>query len=726
MYASFHATETIKATLRGIRFQQPETGFLIGDFLSDKNMPVSGLGTMISEPIPGMEYNLTGHWEENKQYGKQFKFDTAQSVEPESDNPNAVARYIAHTCKGIFSRNIADKIVDEFGGESLEVIKNTPEQISAKIKKLPLEKVKLASNRLLSLAESESTLIELTRLLNIKGLRHNLPLDIFQVWGTQSIAKITDNPYRLVRFTSVGFVTADKVALKSLNHDSESDYRKRAAIIHILHENEAEGHTWMGYGDLLTKANALLAGIQTPIEPVVEMMVDSHQLARDGYLQTRIEVDTDERMIADKFCQLVKRGPFPADDFCLESLSDEQAIALDMVKRSAISAMCGAPGVGKTFTLKAILEWAKSRKMVVSQAAPTGKAAKRMAESTGYPASTIHRLLLPIMDRNGHFRFNRNAVNQFRLEDLIVLDECSMIPLSLLASVMEAIDPAKTRILFVGDPYQLPSVGAGACLRDIIASGIIPVTRLTKIQRNSGDIVRACHIIKDGGDYEPSAILNPETGQNLRHIEFDSPEAVQAMIVELVAKRMPLRGYDPIKDVQVLSPVNSDSPIGCDALNELLQGALNPNPRLADSKFRIGDKIINTKNRELSGGYVVNGEMGEVIDGRDTGKLTVQFASLENDCAINRNDPHILLAYCITCHRAQGSEAKVIIIPSMPFRHMDRCWIYTAISRAQDICLTVGRASAIRQAIRKETSLERITRLEQRLVEGVMKFTNDI
>lgn len=735
----------IRATLRGVRFQKPETGFLIGDFLNDSEGTISGLGTMITEPAPGCDYVLTGQWEENSKFGRQFKFDTAQTVEPDSDNPDAVARYLAEVCKKIITRRMADKIVYLLEDDALTILKDDPAQASRIVKNFPFEKAEAVSARLKEMAEGELVLVELTRLLNIKGLRRSLPYDIFKSWGSRSLAKILDNPYSLVRFSGVGFTTADKVALQSLGHDPDSAYRKRAAILHVLRENESEGHTWMYRESLLGAAEALLTNSTSPVEPVLHLMQEIQtddegelppsgwpEVITDGVLLAHSDTALNERIVAQKLAELATSAPalapHDADEFSPPHLNHEQADAFDLAKRSAVSVLCGAPGVGKTFTIKAILEWAMLRGLAIAQAAPTGKAAKRMEEATGYKATTIHRLLSPAPTVDGGFRFTVNAKNPLH-QDLIVIDECSMISLSLLSSVMEAVNPRRTRLLLVGDQHQLPSVGAGACLRDIIASKVIPVACLTQIQRNSGDIVRVCHEIKDGKPYQPSAVLEPETGQNLRHVELSTPEAVQSLVVELATKRMMARGYDPVWDVQVLSPVNAESPVGCEAFNRLLQATLNPNPPLENSKFRIGDKIINTKNRDLHDTYVVNGDMGEVIgitNDKPNSTLEVKFLNPNRYTRITRNDSHVLLAYCITTHRAQGSEAPVVIIPVMPFRHMDRCWIYTAISRAREICITVGKASAIRQAIRRETSLERVTRLKERMTEDVNALVADI
>lgn len=398
-----------------------------------------------------------------------------------------------------------------------------------------------------------------------------------------------------------------------------------------------------------------------------------------------------------------------------DTLNSEQLSALQMVVDNQVSILCGAPGVGKTYTLKAILEGIKFGK--VTLAAPTGKAAKRMSEATGRDASTIHRLLGPMPGMDGGFVFSFNDQNLL-LVDFIVIDETSMVPTGLLADLLRAVGP-ETGILFVGDPDQLPSVGAGSCLRDMINSGCIPVTRLTEIQRNSGDIVKACHRIKDGKSYVPSPKLDPESGLNLRHIEEGSPWKIQDIVLDLVTEKMPKRGYDPLWDVQVLSAVNDRGELSCKDLNGLLKLKLNSTAP-PDEKWSVGDKVINTKNMTVKGSYglpeyIVNGDMGTIVD--TEGKfLTVEFRDPPRTVDIFKGENYLLHAYCITCHRMQGSEAPVIIIPiHTSFGLIDRTWIYTAISRAKTICITVGQFEAVQRAIAKETAAKRKTYLQERI-----------
>lgn len=417
-------------------------------------------------------------------------------------------------------------------------------------------------------------------------------------------------------------------------------------------------------------------------------------------------------------------------------LTDQQLSAVEMVKKNKISLLVGGPGCGKTTTTLEIMNWAKSENLNILQTAPTGKAAKRMMQATGEYASTIHSMLGCIFE-DGEFLFAHNK--DFPLDaDLIILDEISMITNDLMARVMDAVDVRRTRVLLVGDQDQLPSVGAGAVLRDLLASGVIPHTELDIIHRNSGEIVSACHKIKKGQGYVPynKLDLEAESPINLIHIECFTPEQALVGIQRLVCDVIPEKyGYDPIDEIQVISPVNSKGPLSCDSINAVLQDKLNPTSKVKDVfgedekksdsqkiKFRPGDKVINTKNskaKTVSGEEtgIVNGDIGIVKD--VTNKIiTVEFADPDREVEILRKEHKLLHAYCITCHRFQGSEAPVIIIPvHTQFNYfLSNPWIYTAISRAKVICVTIGTFGTVEYAIRNRIPNNRTTKLKERIV----------
>jgi len=396
-------------------------------------------------------------------------------------------------------------------------------------------------------------------------------------------------------------------------------------------------------------------------------------------------------------------------------LTSEQNSAVQMVQACPVSILTGGPGTGKTTTCREILNWADSAGMRVSCCAPSGKAAKRMEESTGRAASTIHKLLEAEAQPGGGFGFTRGASYPINC-DLLVIDETSMVDNSLMAALLRAA-PQNSKVLFVGDDSQLPSVQEGAVLRDIVAAETIPHTNLTVIHRNSGDIVKACHGIKRGEMYEPSATLDVEAGLNLRHIECRNPTEIKEIVTQLVCERMPARGFDPLNDVQVLCATNDKTDISCAALNTVLRARLNSafDPEIKQPFF-AGDKIINTKNETTKDSFIINGDMGFITEA-DEKRMICAFSDPERSIPLHQKMNNLLLAYAITVHRFQGSEAPVVIIPvhrSASFL-LTRAWIYTAISRAKKICITVGERAAVQMAIRKDDSNNRITRLKELL-----------
>ena len=403
-------------------------------------------------------------------------------------------------------------------------------------------------------------------------------------------------------------------------------------------------------------------------------------------------------------------------------MTGQQLKAIEMVKENRFSILTGKPGTGKTTATRKILQWSESEKLQVIQCAPTGKAAKKMLESTGYPSATIHSTLKPIFD-NGQFTFGHNEFNPLSC-DLLIVDEISMMTNSLMASLMRAVNSERTKVLLIGDFGQLPSVGPGAILHDLINSGIVPLTELDIIHRNSGKIVESCALIHSGKIYKPSKKIDLEAENkiNLIHVETSSQEKTVSLINHIVSKRMPLRGYNPVWDIQVISPTNKKTILSCENLNKVLQRNLNDKADRSGSIFFENDKVINTKNERVikSDGrpsYIVNGDMGKVIE-INKKFMMVEFIEPNRLVKLSTRNNNLLLAYAVTGHKMQGSEQDVIIIPvDKAFSYsFDRRWIYTAISRAKDICITVGQFSAVEKMIKNNTQMKRKTMLQERLI----------
>nr|BDD45323.1 hypothetical protein 1 [Elusimicrobiota bacterium] len=396
------------------------------------------------------------------------------------------------------------------------------------------------------------------------------------------------------------------------------------------------------------------------------------------------------------------------------TLASDQIEAFKLAVHSNIMILTGGPGTGKTVLVKTIVENYKNEGLDVVLAAPTGKAGKRLYETTGYMASTIHMLLEPKKAKKG-FYFTRNKENPIEA-DVIVLDELSMIDVSLMASFIDAVKPT-TRLIFVGDSDQLPSVGPGNVLKDLISSKMIPTAELTIIKRqDEGLIVKNCHNIKNGKDI----VCEDSVNRDFIFVPRDTQQSICSAIVEIVANRLPNKhNVDPVKDVQVISALREKTDLSCRALNSVLQTKLNKNPKIEGIKYKVGDKVIQTKNEYDKD--IINGDIGYIRSiNLDEKLIYVDFENPERKAKIPINDNNLELAYCCTCHKYQGSEAPIIVIPIHKCFGpliMQRNWLYTAISRAKKLCILVGQRDEVPKIIKRNHQQRRFTHLERFLRE---------
>lgn len=454
--------------------------------------------------------------------------------------------------------------------------------------------------------------------------------------------------------------------------------------------------------------------LKVPEEKVIQVLdriTADNLLVRLDNLIYLPEFYEKERSIASKLKQLISCTASPANpDY--DGLKQDQVEALTKAVKSQVFILTGPPGTGKTYTIKRIIN--SFPKVVIALAAPTGRGSKRIYEESGYQAKTIHKLLEPQKNSKG-FYFTRTADNPLEA-DIIIIDETSMIDLSLMSSLMDAVDPG-TRIIFVGDTYQLPSVGPGNILKDMISSEVIPTTELTIIKRqDEGLIIRNCSQIKDGKDIE----VENSDRSDFFFLPRASEVSIRETIFELITQRLPeSSGFDPLKDIQIVSPLRERTSLSCKALNKVCQSRLNRNPEIDNCPFKTGDKVIQTKNRyDLD---IINGDIGYIrsINQKEQ-TIYVDFENPQRRAELPLYENNLELAYAITCHRFQGSEAPVIIIPihrSFPPMLMQRNWVYTAISRAKDLCILVGQREEIPKIIRRNQQQKRFTNLARFLNE---------
>lgn len=692
--------EQLQGVLSTIKFHQ--ANFLIGVLEDGSTVK----GNMLS-PQAGLEYAFRGRWERHPRWGDQFAFTDYRASYP--SRLGAVRSYLMENCKWI-GPEISRRLVHTYGKETLAVSKESPERVASEIPGITLGRAQQIAAMLRNNEANEKLQLALKELLGGTPVHRRAVNQILETWGQEAPARIRENPYALIEaIDGIGFLTADAIARK-IGTDFSGAPRLRAGILHTLKEQAlSQGHTCLPTPKLLSEAEKILAVTSERIgDEIGPLEKDGLAVSVDGCVSLKHYHD-DETRIAEKLKVLVCQTPAPGQpDF--EGLVEDQKEALSQAMASGVFILTGAPGTGKTYTIRRIIRSFPEARIAL--AAPTGKAARRIYEQSGRPALTIHKLLEPQKD-GPHFVFTRNAGNLIEA-NLIVLDEVSMVDTPLMARFLEAVAPG-TRLILVGDTDQLPSVGPGNILQDLIASGAIPSTELTIIKRqDEGLIIRNCHRIKNGQDIE----LGNSSARDFFFLTRDGEEAIQETILELVSRRFP-ESYqaDPLREVQVITPLREKTALSSKALNELFQRRINPEPKPDGVRYKVGDKVIQTRNQyDLD---LINGDIGYVgaIDPPNR-SITVQFENPERRVELPLYENDLELAYAITCHKFQGSEARIIVVPihrSFGPLILQRNWIYTAVSRAREVLVLVGQREEVPRIIRRNQQQRRFTRLQEML-----------
>lgn len=690
----------ISGVLETVRFHN--NSFLIGQL--DSGTWVKG---PMLKPQIGLQYTFRGNWQRHPTFGDQFSFKDFSTEYP--SNLEGIRTYLREHTKWI-GPAVSRQLLKTYGEKTLQTLKENPEQVSREISGITLERAMEISAMLRNNEADEKLQIALNTILGGSKVPKRAIQNILETWKGDAVAKIEENPYCLTQITGIGFLTADEIA-RNIKYDFHSPERIRAGLIHALQESAwSNGHVCLPRKMLVAAAKELLqldsAEITAQIPDLIEKQVF---VEAEDFIYT-VGLYTSEQVVFEKLKMLV-RHEHPVVTPDTEGLAEDQIKAITAVASSGVFVLTGAPGVGKTHTIKRILSTFKNLR--IAMAAPTGKAAKRMMEQTGAQASTIHRLLEPLV-QNGQFHFQRGADRPIEAE-LIVLDETSMIDTPLMASFLNAV-AVGTRLILVGDTYQLPAVGPGNILKDIIASGQIPCVELDIIKRQSpGQIVNNCHAIKAGRMIE----LDNDS-KDFFWIDGEDPAAIRKEILDLVARRLPESYHaDPLKDIQVISPMREKTDLSCKAINEVFQNEYNKNPKVKNCRFKVGDKVIQLKNDYDK--EIINGDIGyvqkiETVD-RDP-MIDVLFENPERKVTLPAYENNLDLAYAITCHKFQGSESKIIILPIhkcfSPLL-MQRNWLYTAVSRAREVCICIGQDREIPKIIGRNKQMQRYTRLAKLL-----------
>jgi exodeoxyribonuclease V alpha subunit len=647
--------------------------------------------------------------------------------------------------KGIGPR-LAERIVDQFGDQTLEVIELQPERL------LEVPDIGPKRSRLIALAwEEQKQVKEIMLFLHSHDVSTNLAIKIYKQYGDQSLQVVQSDPYRLARdIFGVGFKTADRIA-QSLGLPKDHPSRIEAGLIYALNEMTNEGHVFAPRQVLSERTLDLLGDIDPDLIPAaLESLMEQDRLCQDLIPIEEVDSSTgkggqipaspgigetagdyrlqaiyltpffhSEKGVAGRLGELASALPsrlsdLPPDFVTIdEQLTAEQGTAIRTALSHPVSVLTGGPGTGKTTALKALIAIAEMGHKSYALASPTGRAAKRLSEATGRPASTIHRLL-GFSPREG-FKFN--AENQLAI-DLLVIDEASMLDLILANHLLKALPPG-CHLVLVGDVDQLPSVGAGDVLRDVIASEIGPVTRLSYIfrQESGSQIITNAHRINQG----QIPVFQPVDNNDFFLFPAESAEEAATWVQDVVCNRIPAKfGFDPLGHIQVMAPMYRGL-AGVNALNERLQASLNP-PSLKKAEkmlygqtFRLGDKVMQTQNNYDKD--VFNGDIGRILainpiehtmdidfDGR---RINYDWTDADQ----------LVLAYAVSVHKAQGSEFPVVVVPLITAHYMmlQRNLLYTAITRARRLCVLVGNRRAIAIAVKNNRVAQRYTALAWRL-----------
>ncbi|MBQ3227716.1 MAG: ATP-dependent RecD-like DNA helicase [Clostridia bacterium] len=736
----------LKGTVEGILYRNDDNGYIVATVISDEDELVNIVGIM-PDVDEGDRITAHGKWENNARYGKQYRV-----IEYIVEMPTEAAdieRYLASgAIKGIRAKT-ARRIVAEFGEDTVDVIENHPDWLS----RIP----GISPKRALEISEEFKSKSDMRATVAFfrEYFGPATTMKIYSCFGKHSVSIAKDNPYRLCEeVRGIGFDKADAMAQK-LGLSSDSPDRIGAGIVYILTFNAAQnGHTCLPREKLVEAAASLLGVDAAAVSSETDKLITkgrlfSETVGEDTYIYESLQYKN-ERYIAEKLWRL-KRSSAPLDFKDIEAFvrkeevqnrieyADEQKKAIFNAMTSGVLVLTGGPGTGKTTVVTAIINIYESLGLEVALAAPTGRAAKRMTEATGREAKTVHRLLevdfgdgdrSSKRDDSAPLVFKRGE-NNYLDEDAIIIDEASMLDTVLTASLLKAVRPG-ARIVFIGDADQLPSVGAGNVLCDILDSGVLPSVRLSKIFRQAEEslIVTNAHAINRGE--------MPRLDVKDRDFFFmprESDAQIASTVASLCAERLP-RAYGDPEGIQVISPTRRGNS-GTDKLNSVLQAAINPPARgkkehkFRDTVFRTGDRVMQVRNNyELEwtrygklGMGIFNGDIGKIKDINPVEKyIEIDFDSREVFYEFTDLED-LELAYCVTVHKSQGSEYPTVVLPlgSVPPMLCTRNLLYTAVTRAQKRVIVVGFESTIETMVGGLRSALRYTGLSRRLCEVAFK-----
>ena len=739
-------SETVTGYIDHVIFRNDDNGYtvmVLKGMEEEQELTCVGTFPAITQ---GASIEATGNYITHPVYGKQFQISSY--VEKMPEDALAMERYLGSgAIKGIGAA-LAARIVRRFGNDTMRIVEEEPERL-AEIKGISEKKALEIAEQMTEKADMRRAMVFLQKY----GISLNLGAKIYQKYGQSVYGVLQENPYRLAEdISGVGFRIADEIASRIGIH-TDSDYRIRSGMLYTLLQASGEGHIYLPKEELFSRASRLLGVDVSYMEKhLMDMVVDRKLILKEteeGTVVYPTHYYYLELNSAKMLCEL--NILCPEDEQMMKKrisrIEKETGTELDEMQRQAMAAaaqhglfiLTGGPGTGKTTTINAIIRYFEEEGAELRLAAPTGRAAKRMTEATGYEAQTIHRLLelngLPEGEQDGRaVHFDRNSENPLEA-DVIIIDEMSMVDISLMYSLLLAVT-AGTRLILVGDENQLPSVGPGNVLRDIIRSGCFPVVELKKIfrQASESDIVVNAHKINRG----EQVTINNKSRDFFFLKRYDA-DIIIRVVIALIQEKLPRYVDAKPYEIQVLTPMRKGL-LGVERLNQILQRYLNPPDEKKKEKeigqrlFREGDKVMQVKNNyqlewEILGRYKIPVDKGAGVFNGDTGIMTeinefaetatVEFEDGRQAQYSFKQLEELELAYAVTIHKSQGSEYPAVIIPilSGPRMLMNRNLLYTAVTRARRCVTVVGSENTFAEMIRNEKQQQRYSSLDKRIRE---------
>jgi len=725
LFSKLEQGDVLEGTLERVVYQNADSHWTVGKVKTHGGDVITCVGALLGV-VPGTNLALRGAWVEDSKYGRQFKVESYQTRTPET--LVGIERYLASGFIPGIGPELARRIVDRFGLEALQVISATPKRLE-EVDGLGPSRV----SRIMGAWQAQQEIQDVMVFLRGYDIPTGYAVRIFKRYGKEAVTIVKQNPYRLaLDIWGIGFRTADAIAQK-LGMEKTAPERVESGLLHSLGEATGNGHLHVPEAEAIAAGSTLLQVEEDLVTAAADRLISGGLLVREDLggahcLSPTWCFESEEgaaTRLADILSTEQSTEESDPEDAILRftretgiSLADEQKAAVRAAARDKCVVITGGPGVGKTTLVRAITSMFVRDGRRFALSAPTGRAAKRLGESTQLQALTLHRLL---EFQPQHGGFDRNAERPLELDSLIV-DEASMLDISLFLAVLLAL-PADAQLILVGDVDQLPSVGPGAVLSDVIGSGCTTVVRLTEIFRQSQEsrIITNAHLVNRGEVPQletPAGV--PPADLDFFFIERNAPAPARDTILDLVSRRMPARfGLDPFADIQVLTPMHRGE-LGTQTLNETLQNTLNPSVgsllKRGDREFRLGDKVMQIKNNYDRD--VFNGDVG-VVSSVEKNDGLLRVAMFGGPTVEYKKDDldQLVHAYAISVHKSQGSEYPAVVLPLMTqhFMMLQRNLLYTAMTRGRRLVVIVGSQRAISLAVSRAESRTRYTYLAERL-----------